>query len=164
MRDGGDPLIADTTSLSTFPGYPTTPTTPGGSQPIELQRFVQTVPGLEPGVPQHASFFLRASTLGSRVVAVQLRYSVVVDGESCVCSSFSLVEVELSPVFQFSSCVLNGQLEEAKAVGAGQGFMIMPKLVCLSPHTLLVTESRYRQNLNGSRSNTILTIFVKYVK
>ena len=142
MRDGGDPVIADTTDLSTFPGFPTTPTTPGGSQPLEMQKSVMTVPSLDPGGTEYISFFLRASTIGSRAVAVQLRYSVALDAETCVCSCLKVVEVEMIPVFEFSFSVLNQRLEETKQVSAGQGFMILPKVVCVSPHNLVITDSR----------------------
>jgi len=142
LRDGGDPVIADTTDLSTFPGFPTTPTTPGGSQPLEMQKSVMTVPSLDPGGTEYISFFLRASTIGSRAVAVQLRYSVALDAETCVCSCLKVVEVEMIPVFEFSFSVLNQRLEETKQVSAGQGFMILPKVVCVSPHNLVITDSR----------------------
>jgi len=142
LRDGGDPLISDTTCLSTFPGYPVTPTTPGGSQPLEMAKSSVVVPELDPDTNQLVRFYLRASTLGTRAIVCQLRYSVQLRGESCICSSQQVVEIPVVPPFSFTYILVNRVMEETNQVTADQHFLIVPKLTCLSPHRLMAKNSR----------------------
>jgi len=142
LRDGGDPLISDTTCLNTLPGYPTTPTTPGGSQSLEMAKSSASVCDIDSGSSQLLRFYLRASTLGTRAVVCQLRYSIQLRGESCVCSSQQVFEVRVVPPFSFSYHLFNQMLEETKQVSTDQHFLIVPKVTCISTHGLTLINTR----------------------
>ena len=137
-------MISDTTCLSTFAGYPTTPTTPGGSQSMELIKSCVTLASLAPGASHKLSFYLNASTLGSRVVSCQLRYTAVAsNGVSTLSSCAAQFTVNLVQPFSFSYTLYNKMLDESKVVHVDEDFAIAPKITCASPHNLVIVDSRY---------------------
>ena len=143
LRDGGDPLIADTTCLSTFPGFPTTPSTPGGSQPLQLIKSSVTLHSLAPGESsKQQTFYLNASTIGNRVLSCQLRYTGHVNNVATMSSCATLFNIDVIQPFTFSFLLHNKMLTESKVVHVDENFCITPKIECASPHELVVTESR----------------------
>ena len=142
LRDGGDPLIADTTCLSTFPGFPTTPSTPGGSQPLQLIKSSVTLDSLAPGESSKLTFYLNASTIGNRVLSCQLRYTGHVNNVATMSSCATLFNIDVIQPFTFSFLLHNKMLAESKVVHVDENFCITPKIECASPHELVVTESR----------------------
>jgi len=142
LRDGVDPLISDTTELNTFPGFPATPTTPGGSQPLEIVRSRLSIDSLEAGATSGLDFYLRASTLGLRAVSCELRYQEELEGKSCTCSSFRVFELEVIPPFSFNFSLFNQELEESKQVAADENFTIVPEISCVSSHSIIIKHSR----------------------
>ena len=77
-----------------------------------------------------------------RAISCELRYTIELDGEPCVCSCCKVFQLEVSPPFSFNFSLLNQLLEETKQVVADESFLIVPEVSCISPHTLVVTGSR----------------------
>jgi len=169
LRDGGDPLISDTTCLNTSPQFPaTTPTTPGASSQQNIEHLIKSsaaVQSLEAGGSAEIKFYMHASTLGSRAVSCQLRYNAELE-EATFSSTAKVIVVDVVQPFNFTYTLYNKMLEETKTVYLDENFSIVPKVTCCSPHQLQILDSRLETRSavtvyepTHSLSNTALTKF-----
>lgn len=167
LRDGGDPLISDTTSLTIdySEPEPCTPLTPEGSKdfsatPIPIH---QKLGNLESGENTKTCFYVRASTTGIRAIIFEVKYSVVVGGVSCACSKTSLVELEVVEPFSMECKLLTLRLEEAQVANTDEPFLIVPHIRYSGQHTLTILDSKLEprvpvvaQSATASLAGTIL--------
>jgi len=169
LRDGGDPLISDTTCLNTSPQFAaTTPTTPAASSQQNIEHLIKScaaVESLAAGATSQIKFYMHASTVGSRAVSCQLRYNAELE-EATFSSSAKVIVVDVVQPFNFTYTLYNKMLEQTKTVYLDENFSIVPKVTCCSPHQLQILDSRLETRSavavsepTHSLSNTALTKF-----
>ena len=124
--------VGDTTLLSLAPTEPQSPAPEAPAPTLEL------LPGdLEPGGQDTARLYLRASTVGPRVLLLQLRYSVA----GLPAQLQHSLELAVMDPFSLSSCFLSQALEETTQATTDELFCVSVSLSSASPHPLHIVTS-----------------------
>jgi len=141
LRDRSDPLVADTTIISLEPECPASPLSPTEAEGDVLQTnkaVVAKVDSLAAEDKDEVNFYLQASTVGLRVIILQLSYMV---GES-KCQNTEIVEFTVMQPFSFTTTFLTEALEETMQANTDEVFCVCCSIKNLSPHPITISSSR----------------------
>jgi len=137
LRDRSDPLVDDTTILSLEAGCPASPTSPVEGD-LTAKVMVAKVDSVSAGGKEMVNFYIQASTVGVRVVVLQLTY-MVEDGK---CQHTQMVELSVMQPFTFTTTFLTEALEETTQANTDEVFCICCSVKNLSPHPITISSSR----------------------
>eukprot|EP00092_Neocalanus_flemingeri_P018363 GFUD01019872.1.p1 GENE.GFUD01019872.1~~GFUD01019872.1.p1 ORF type:complete len:1115 (+),score=430.62 GFUD01019872.1:234-3578(+) len=138
LRDRSDPLVADTTILSLEAECPASPISPMEGDMLQAKVMVAKVDSVSAEAREMVNFYLQASTVGMRVVVLQLSYMV---GES-KCQSTQMVELTVMQPFSFTTTFLTEALDETMQANTDEVFCICCSVSNLSPHPITISSSR----------------------
>jgi len=137
LRDRADPLIADTTILSLKAESPVTPTTPVEGD-LTHKMIVAKLDKVEAREKGEVNFYMQASTVGVRVLVLQMTYMV----DESMCQNIQLVELSVMQPFTFKTTFLTEALEETTQANTDELFCISCNVMNNSPHTININSSR----------------------
>jgi len=139
LRDRSDPLVADTTILSLDAECPASPSSPmEGDMMMQAKVVVAKVDSVAVGSTEMVNFYLQASTVGMRVIILQLSYMV---GES-KCQNTQMVELTVMQPFSFTTTFLTEALDETMQANTDEVFCVCCSITNLSPHPITISSSR----------------------
>jgi len=137
LRDRADPLIADTTILSLKAECPVSPTSPVGEE-LADKVVVAKVDHVDAMGVGEVNFYMQASTVGARVLILQMTYMV----EDSMCQNTQIVELSVMQPFIFNTTFLTEALEETTQANTDEVFCINCSVKNLSPHAITISSSR----------------------
>jgi len=154
LRDRTDPLIDDTTILSLKPESPGTPTTPGEVDVTNIKTVVGEVSDLEVEGKQQINIFLQASTVGLRVVVLQLSYIM----DSSKCQSTQFLEFPVVQPFNCTTTFLTEALDETTQANTDEVFCICCSIKNLSSHQISIISSKLETSSQVTDKPSIMSI------
>jgi len=137
LRDRADPLIADTTILSLKAECPVSPTSPVGDG-LSDKVVVAKVDHVDAFGEGEVNFYMQASTVGTRVLILQMTYMV----EDSMCQNTQIVELSVMQPFTFTTTFLTEALEETTQANTDEVFCINCSVKNLSPHAITISSSK----------------------
>jgi len=137
LRDRADPLIADTTILALQAECPASPTSPVEGA-MAAQGVVSRLDNVDAGGEAIVNFYIHASTVGVRVLVMQMTYMV----ENRKCQSTQIVELSVMQPFTFTTTFLTEALDETTQANTDEVFCISCSVKNLSPHAITINSSR----------------------
>jgi len=137
LRDRADPLIADTTILSLKAECPVSPTSPVGDG-LTDKVVVAKVDHVDAFGEGEVNFYMQASTVGTRVLILQMTYMV----EDSMCQNTQIVELSVMQPFTFTTTFLTEALEETTQANTDEVFCINCSVKNLSPHAITISSSK----------------------
>eukprot|EP00090_Calanus_glacialis_P046275 TRINITY_DN9003_c0_g1_i1.p1 TRINITY_DN9003_c0_g1~~TRINITY_DN9003_c0_g1_i1.p1 ORF type:complete len:1113 (-),score=443.03 TRINITY_DN9003_c0_g1_i1:88-3426(-) len=137
LRDRSDPLVDDTTMLSLEAECPASPTSPVEGD-MSTKVMVAKVDSVQAGGKEMVNFYIQASTVGVRVVVLQLTYML----EESKCQNTEMVELSVMQPFSFTTTFLTEALDETTQANTDEVFCICCSVRNLSPHPITISSSR----------------------
>merc|ERR1712096_389081 len=110
---------------------PASPISPTEGDMLQAKVVVAKVDSVAAEAREMVNFYLQASTVGMRVVVLQLSYMV---GES-KCQNTQMVELTVMQPFSFTTTFLTEALDETMQANTDEVFCICCSVTNLSPHS-----------------------------